>query len=555
MNNLINFKTMKKIGIVLTLLLATQLAAQEQLTTEEWQKDLRFLQTTVHKKFPFLFKKISAKAFDAEVETFYNAIPKMEQHEVAVGFFRMIALFKYGHTRMSFSENPVPFHAIAVDFYRFPDGIYIKAAHRDYKDLVGAKVKSIAGRPIEEVVKAVYPTVPAENDMFHDAYGLDHMTIPEVLHAQGVTETLQKEITLRLEKDGRQFDYVLKASSDLSVPMKYGEIRPESDWVNGRDTTATPYYLRNFDSIYYFDYLKEDKTVYVRHSRIRNDEKEDVASFYKRLFEFVDNNEVEKLVLDVRLNGGGNNYLNKPIITGVIANKKINQPGKFFVITGRRTFSACQNLINELDHYTNVLFVGEPSSENINFYGDNRKVTLPNSKTPVYLSFAWWQDRSPWDNADYIKPHYPVQMSYQEYVKNQDPVLDAALNFESMNFVLDPMQYLTELFTKGKLDLVAAEAKRMAKDPAYGFFDFEGEFDRVGGVLLGNDNQGALLILGMNAELFPRSANAQYNYAQALRETKDFKKAKDYYNKAIAMDAESNVGKKALKMLNKISEK
>ncbi|WP_350285852.1 hypothetical protein [uncultured Croceitalea sp.] len=546
---------MKNIIIVFTLLLATQVIAQKQLTTKEWREDLRFLQTTVHKKFPFLFKKISAQDFDAEVETFYNAIPEMEQHEVAVGFFRMIALFKYGHTRMSFSENPVPFHAIPIDFYRFPDGIYIKAAHRDYKDLVGAKVLAIAGRPIEEVVKAVYTTVPAENDMFNDAYGLDHMTIPEVLHAQGITDNLLEEIALKLEKDNKRFDYVVPANADLRVPMKYGEIRPDSDWVNGRDTTTTPYYLKHFERVYYFDYLEKDKTVYVRHSRIQNDEKEDVAVFYKRLFEFVDSNDVEKLVLDVRLNGGGNNYLNKPIITGVIANKKINQPGKFFVITGRRTFSACQNLINELDHYTNALFVGEPSSENINFYGDNRKVTLPNSKTPVYLSFAWWQDRSPWDNADYIKPHYPVQMSYQEYVTNQDPVLQSVLDFKSVNFVLNPMQYLTELYTKGEMDLVAAEAKRMANDPAYGFFDFEGEFDRVGGVLLGNDNQGALLILGTNAALFPESANAQYNYAQALRETKDFEKAKTYYNKAIAIDAESNIGKKALRILNKISEK
>ncbi len=32
------------------------------------------------------------------------------------------------------------------------------------------------------------------------------------------------------------------------------------------------------------------------------------------------------MVLDVRLNGGGNNYLNKPVVTGIIESKKINQP-------------------------------------------------------------------------------------------------------------------------------------------------------------------------------------------------------------------------------------
>jgi len=74
----------------------------------------------------------------------------------------------------------------------------------------------------------------------------------------------------------------------------------------------------------------------------------------------VEKNDVEKLVLDVRMNGGGNNQLIKPIITGIIQLKKINKKGKFFCIIGRRTFSACQNLVNELERYTEVIFVGEP---------------------------------------------------------------------------------------------------------------------------------------------------------------------------------------------------
>ena len=47
-----------------------------------------------------------------------------------------------------------------------------------------------------------------------------------------------------------------------------------------------------------------------------------------------------------------------------------------FVIIGRRTFSACQNLVNELDNYTNAIFIGEPTAENINFYGDTRPGSL-----------------------------------------------------------------------------------------------------------------------------------------------------------------------------------
>lgn len=546
---------MKKIISSLLFLLVFSGFSQSNVSIQEWQEDLRFLQKTVNEQYSFLFKKVKASEFNEAVESFYQAIPAMEQHEIVVGFSRIIALFKYGHTRMAYSDSPVQFHSIPVEFYRFNDGLYIKSAHKDYQNIIGGKVHKIQDVAIDKVMKAVYPTVPVENAMFFDAYGLDHMTIPEVLHAQGITEQLELEMTLLLEKDDKEFEYTLKATTDLWPPMHYGEVKPDSDWVNGRNKSQTPLYLKNFDKIYYYEYLEESKTVYVRHSRIQNDKTEDVKDFYNRIFEFIESNDVEKFVMDVRLNGGGNNFLNKPIITGIISNKKINQPGKFFVITGRRTFSAAQSLINELDNYTNVLFVGEPSSENINFYGDNKRVVLPKSGLPVYLSFAWWQDKSQWQNADYIKPHYPVEMTYENYISNQDVVLDVILNFKSTNFVLNPMEYLTKQFEQGKLELVKNEAKRMASDSAYSFIDFEREFSSVGFVMLGNNNQGAIFVFELAAEIFPESQNSWSNLGQAQMEIGDFKAAKESYEKVLSISQEGGAAMTAKRMLKKMSDK
>ena len=134
------------------------------------------------------------------------------------------------------------------------------------------------------------------------------------------------------------------------------------------------------------------------------------------------------------------------------------------MIIGRRTFSACQNLVNELDNYTNAIFIGEPTAENINFYGDNRRVELPNSKLAVYLSFAWWQDKPQWENGDYTVPHLAIEPTFAEYSANEDPVLEAALNFSVDNFIIDPMGYLTQLFMDGKYELLATEAQRMVQD-------------------------------------------------------------------------------------------
>ncbi|MEO0573179.1 MAG: hypothetical protein AAF039_15835 [Bacteroidota bacterium] len=546
---------MKKIQVVLALLLCSLVYAQEAITVDAWQKDVRFLQEEVNGTYSFLFKKISQSSFNKAIDEFYHAIPKMEQHEIVVGFSRIIALFKYGHTRMSYSDAPVPFHSIPVELYRFKDGIRIKSANKKYKDIIGAHVLAIEGMALEEVIKAVFPTVPVENKMFFDAYGLDHLTIPEVLHAQGVTSTLQDTITLTLKKEGKQFKKTLKATNNLWPPMRYGEIQPDSDWTNARDSKNTPLYLKHFDKVYYVEYLKDEKTVYVRHSRIQDDEKESVADFYNRVFAIIDTNQVEKFILDVRLNGGGNSFLNKPVITGIIANKKINRPGRFFVITGRRTFSAAQRLINELDNYSNVLFVGEPSSENINFYGDNKKVVLPNSKLPVYLSFVWWQDKPQWQNADYIQPHYPFEMTYKEYITNHDPALEAIFSFDPQNFTLEPIEYLMKLFDESELKKAQTEIQRMVNEPAYGFFDFERELTNKAFIMLGNDNGKALFLFELATLAFPESQNSWVNLAQAQLETGNYKGAKDSCERVLLISKEGGPANTAKQILTKINQK
>jgi tetratricopeptide (TPR) repeat protein len=540
--------------LLLAFFIVNGIFAQTALTPADWQADLRFLQETVHKDYPFLFKKTTAEKFNASVDKLYQEIPKLQPHEIVAGFGRIVSSFEYGHTDIGWRETPVKFHVLPINLYWFSDGVYIEGAHKDYEKVVGAKVLKIEDMPVEEALKAVRPLVPAENDQYFKAYSLDFLAVPEALHAQKITKTLKSAITLTLERDGKSFDHTITAVESYRFPRKYGFVNPEKDWVSARDQTTTPLYLKNFDKIYYFEYLPESKTVYVRHSQIQDDPQENIPTFYDRVFDFIEKNDVEKLVIDVRLNGGGNNYKNKPIVTGIIRTKKINQPGKLYVLIGRRTFSACQNLVNELHNYTNAIFVGEPTSENINFYGDNRRVELPKSKMPVYLSFAWWQDKPQWENADWLAPQVAVEMSFEDYRSNRDPVLDMALSFSGHDMVLNPMGYLRGLFAEQKMELLQSEAQKMVKDPRYRFVDFEGEINQSGYDLLSSSQvDAAIYVFQLNTQLFPQSANAWDSLGEAHWRAGLKDKAVEYYNKAIALDPKGSVGDNARKMLKQIN--
>jgi tetratricopeptide (TPR) repeat protein len=547
---------MKKLITLLVCVFVLQAGSQSKLSAKAWQDDLNFLKNTIHKDYPFLFKKTTATDFDKAVDELHNNIPNLQDHEIIVGFSRLISSFKYGHTRLGFERLPIPVHQLPVNLYHFNDGVYVQGVHKDYGQALGAKVIAIANMPIADVLKAIYPVVPVENDQYFKSFGFLYLVSPEILHAQGVIKELSNTIEFTLEKKGETFNLNFDALSGIrNLPLKYGLIQQDDNWLDARNQDETPLYLKHLDKIYYYEYLPDQKAVYIRHSQIQDDPEENIPAFYSRVFDFIEQNDVERLILDVRLNSGGNNYKNKAIVTRIIASTKINRPGNLFVILGRRTFSACQNLVNELDNYTNAVFIGEPTGENVNFYGDNRRVELPNSKIPVFLSFAWWQDKPQWENADWTVPHIAVDMSFEDYKTNADPVLKAALSFSNSNYILDPMKYMTDLFMAGEAEKLASETLRMINDPAYKFFDFEKELNRAGYNILGNgDHEQAISVFLFVTQMFPDSANAWDSLAEGYLKAEQTEKAIEFYNKAITMDPDGPTGKNARAMLKTIGE-
>lgn len=548
---------MKKILFILNVLLFLQLSAQETLSSAQWQEDLRFLQNTIHKDYSFLFVKTTKEDFDTELETLYNDIPNLQEHEIIVGISRLVSLFKYGHTYVSFHQEPFEFSQFPFNLYEFNDGIYIQGTHKNYPEAVGAKVIAIEGKPISEVLKAIEPTVEVENSQYFKAYGINNIRYPEVLHAQKLTKTLQNKVALTLEKNGKVFTQSFTAmGKGESVPTHRGYVHQNENWLDARDQSTTPLYLQHLDKVYFSEYLAKEKAMYIRHSRIRDEAEESTKDFYTRVFDEIKTNDTEKLIIDLRLNGGGNNYLNKDVIKGLIKAEKINKIGKLYVIIGKRTFSACQNLVNEIDNYTNVIFVGEPTAENINFWGDNRPVKLPNSTIDISLSYLWWQDKPALENADWIAPSIPVTMSFDEYANNQDPVLEAVLTFNAQDFKPKPMDYVISLYLSGQTQKLAEELPKMIQDPRYAFCDFEKELIKLGNILLQSGRvpqiQASIQVFSMVLELFPNSANAYKYLGESYIATGETQNAKEVLKKAISLDTNGKISKAAKEMLNEI---
>src|ERR1043165_1762416 len=98
----------------------------------------------------------------------------------------------------------------------------------------------------------------------------------------------------------------------------------------GKDSKAL--WLKDPENKFWHEYFAESKTVYVQFNEVHDKKGETIEAFSKRLFDFVEANPVERFILDLRLNRGGNGELNKPLLLAIIKSSKINQRGKFFTV-------------------------------------------------------------------------------------------------------------------------------------------------------------------------------------------------------------------------------
>jgi C-terminal processing protease CtpA/Prc len=100
-------------------------------------------------------------------------------------------------------------------------------------------------------------------------------------------------------------------------------------------------------------------------------------------------------------------------------------PGRLFVITGRRTFSAAQMLVTELRKYSSAVFVGEPTASKGNHYGDSFRIVMPNSRVTVRVSTLWHQYVDSRDTRAMIEPAIAAPLAFADYAAGRDPALAA----------------------------------------------------------------------------------------------------------------------------------
>jgi tetratricopeptide (TPR) repeat protein len=196
-----------------------------------------------------------------------------------------------------------------------------------------------------------------------------------------------------------------------------------------------------------------------------------------------------------------------------------------------------------------VVFVGEPTAQNVNQFGDNKKIILPNSGIKVRASHLWWQDMDPRDTRRWTDPELTNSMTSADFFTNRDPALEAIARYTPRPRLDD---ILDSAFETGGAEAALAAYRDFKADPANRYVKSEGVINQVGYALLGMQMvDAAITFFKLNVEAYPDSANAYDSLAEANMKQGDKESALVNYEKALAIDPGNS---HAAEMLEKLRE-
>lgn len=385
-----------------------------------WLQDIDYLATQLPYLHVDAFHTISEDDFIAEVDAFKARVPDLADTEIVIEIARIVALVGDGHTTANI-HTPDFIQRYPLTLSVLDDAVVVVAARESEQAIIGSEIRLIGETPIDIVLDAITPLIARDNhQQLRQQQGL-FLTIPEVLTA------------LDILPDGENGLYTVRTVTGETVtvsvpPIALDEPMPLLSIYDALELEP-PISLTNRQSNYWYTFLADSSTLYFQYNRANENPQQPFADFNAEMFAFIDSNPVERIVIDLRYNGGGNSAILQPFIRKLQNHPLLNAEGRIYVLIGRGTFSSALMNAVELSQQTATILVGEPTGGAPNHYGEVRRFTLPNSGLSVQYSTRFW-NLVPELDTPALDPDILVVQTRERLLSGRDVVLDTVTDHE-----------------------------------------------------------------------------------------------------------------------------
>jgi hypothetical protein len=389
---------------------APAVEAGSSLTPKQWHEDLAFLARELPRRHANAFHSLSREKFEAEVSDLDRQLDHLNSDEIYVRMDHIANLIGDGHTYIRLPDDDANF-PIAIE--RFGNDYRVVAAASSNEKALGARVLRIEGTSIARAYELLFTLTPYdETQVLREARVTDYLTMGITLHGMRIIHDRNMARYNLADDSGQEFTLDVHAAPEHS-PL---------DWTYAYQ--KPPLFRQKAGDNFWFTSLPGSSTVYCSFRGYK-----DLGRHSKPFFDLIRQEHPDKLVIDMRLNGGGDyNEGLKYLVHPIRDLSAINRKGHLFVLVGPGTFSAAMSNAAHFRYQTHAILVGQQIGEKPNSYQEPRQMKLPNSHWTVRYSVKFYQFVESGENL--IRPDQEIVPSWDDYRSGRDPVLDWVLNYD-----------------------------------------------------------------------------------------------------------------------------
>jgi hypothetical protein len=384
-----------------------------------WVADLERLVSAREEFHPEPWHGIERSEYVAAVEEMVARVPTLSDDELLVETVRLAAMPTWagrdGHGGIHpWGEGTYGTHLYPLRLYAFADGIFVVDALPPYRELIGHEVTAIAGHPTGDVMDAVGPLVPRDNEQQVLSHGVRLIVTAEVLHGLGLISDPAMPLAFEVADQG--------TVSAVPIPMEAYE-----RWADGHLSLTVPQrpagaaWVSRIDEESWVEWRPDSRTLFIQYNMVMGRMPSAIEEIESRLAA----GDLERVIVDVRHNGGGNNSTYHGFLRALREADAAGVP--VYVIMSRITFSAAGNFVTELEQTTNAILVGEDLGGSPNQYGDAVTVRLEHSGLVFRVAPQWIVKSDPADGRTTIEPDIPVPLTATDYFADVDAAMEAIL--------------------------------------------------------------------------------------------------------------------------------
>ncbi len=382
------------------------------MASDSETRDASVLADAIEAHHPDPFQAVSRTILRREVAR-VDALSSHDRGLLIVELMRMLALLgpRNGHSVIfPLDDDLTARRAFPLWLSEFEDGIFVVGSARH--DLVGAELIGIGGSDVGDILLAVTPLVAHDNEWTIRARRPAFLVDACVLGGLGVID------------DVGRTNFRLRASDGSIVhagfePMAVGDYLAEA-MTPGWSPQPQPTYLRRRNELHWVDRTADGRAVHIGYNVTLGD----IAGFAQQVASFAAEPGTRLVVLDLRLNGGGDNRTYGPLLESL---KRLTTDGRIAVLISRETFSAAMQFVIDLEAQTSAVFVGEPTGGSPNHFGNATMLQLPDSVLNAHVATFAWTTAGEDDKRLTREPDILVTRESGPFFSGEDPTLSTAL--------------------------------------------------------------------------------------------------------------------------------